>query len=83
MNFKMKTEDDGFDERGNAINEKCTICKWFIEKGNYYLELGCTHRFHKKCMELQLLTSSRCAICGKEAELADLFGSAVSKVAAK
>ena len=73
MNFVVKTEDDPVDERGMSKYEQCYICKWFIEKGNYYLELGCKHRFHKKCMEVQLLTSSRCAICKVEANLTDLF----------
>ena len=73
MNFVVKTEDDPVDERGMSKYEQCFICKWFIEKGNYYLELGCKHRFHKKCMEVQLLTSSRCAICKVEANLTDLF----------
>ena len=67
MAFKIKTEDDPVDDRGITKYESCAICKWFIEKGNYYLQLGCSHRFHKKCMEMQLLSSSKCATCGVEA----------------
>ena len=37
MAFKIKTEDDPVDERGMTKYESCQICKWFIEKGNYYL----------------------------------------------
>ena len=73
MNFKVKTEGNYVDERGITQYESCFICKWFIEKGNYYLMLGCGHRFHKKCMEMQLVSSSRCAKCGVEAQMHDLF----------
>ena len=73
MNFQIKTEDDPLDDNGYIKNEQCFICKWFIEKGNYFLQLGCQHRFHKKCMEVQLLTNSRCAKCHVEADFQDLF----------
>ena len=76
MNFKVKTEENEVDDRGIIQYEKCFICKWFIEKGNYYLQLGCKHRFHKKCMEMQLVSSSQCATCGAEATVDALFGKA-------
>ena len=37
MNFRIKTEEDPVDDRGIVQYESCHICKWFIEKGNYYL----------------------------------------------
>ena len=37
MNFLVKTEDDPVDDRGIVKYESCHICKWFIEKGNYFL----------------------------------------------
>ena len=74
MSFKVKTDDDQVNDRGIIQYERCQICKWFIEKGNSILELSCSHRFHKKCMEMQLITSSQCAICGEEASMENLFG---------
>lgn len=55
--FKLKQEDFG------NVQEKCATCKWFIEPGHYLLELGCGHRFHKKCMEMWLVTSNLCPSC--------------------
>lgn len=37
MAFRIKTEEDPVDERGIIQYESCHVCKWFIEKGNYYL----------------------------------------------
>jgi len=65
LNFVMKMEDD-MDADGNVVSEKCYLCMWFIEKNNYLLELGCRHRFHKKCMEMHLLTSTLCPTCKQE-----------------
>ena len=73
MNFILKTEDDPENENGYTISETCEMCKWYIEKGNYYMQLGCNHRFHKKCMEVHLLQSSRCVVCDREAEMSELF----------
>jgi hypothetical protein len=51
------------DENNGNAPEKCQMCMWHIEKGNYLLELGCKHRFHKKCMEMWLVTSNLCPTC--------------------
>ena len=73
LKFQVKTDEDPLDANGVPIREYCKICKWYIEKGNYFMELACSHRFHKKCMEMQLLENSRCAVCSKEADIGDLF----------
>ena len=84
-NFVMPVDDfDGqdpenphihktIDENGFTITETCHLCKWYIEKDSYYMQLPCSHRFHKKCLELQFLTSCSCAICGLDPHISDLF----------
>lgn len=74
MNFVVKTEIDPIDKNGYTKHETCYVCKWYIETGHFYLQLACTHRFHKRCMEMQLTSHSRCAICGVEASMEALFG---------
>ena len=73
MNFIEKTDEDPLNENGMPKSDVCALCKWYIEKGNFLLELGCAHRFHKKCMEVSLLKSSRCPTCNREAGLSELF----------
>ena len=37
MNFQVKMEDDPVGENGLIQYERCQLCKFFIDKGNYYL----------------------------------------------
>ena len=53
--------------------ERCHLCKFFIDKGNYYLQLGCGHRLHKKCIQVWFLRSSACPVCDHESETGNLF----------
>ena len=69
MNFVQKDSDDQYDsDTGIKKFERCHLCKWYIEKGHYLLEVpGCKHRLHKKCLEVWFLRNTDCPIC-KEVE---------------
>jgi len=63
MPFFTKEEEDEVDDDGLVKRERCYLCKWYIEKGNYLLKLECGHRLHKKCLEVWFCQNNTCPIC--------------------
>ena len=68
MPYIRKEESDGYDsDTGQKKHERCYLCKWYIEKGNYFLTLDtCGHRIHKKCLEVWFLRNRDCPVCKEQ-----------------
>lgn len=67
-----KLSADPIDANGYTKQQRCQLCKWYIEEGNLMLILTCKHRLHKKCLEVWFLDNSRCPICDCQQDLAEL-----------
>ena len=69
--FTMKQPDD---KNSPVDNERCYLCKWCIEPGNYFLELSCKHIIHKKCLEVWFLSNADCPVCKQKQDVRNYMG---------